>query len=86
MSLGMILLIVLILLLLGAIPTWGHSRNWGYGPERRPGVGVGDRPDPRASGAHLRGVGSGLAVSRIHIVLVARPGRDPARDEHQSFP
>jgi hypothetical protein len=32
MSLGMILLIVLILLLLGAFPRWGHSRNWGYGP------------------------------------------------------
>jgi len=32
MSLGTILLIVLILLLIGAIPTWPHSRNWGYGP------------------------------------------------------
>ncbi|HMB90740.1 MAG TPA: DUF3309 family protein [Rhodothermales bacterium] len=30
--LGTILIIVLILLLLGAIPTWGHSRNWGYFP------------------------------------------------------
>jgi hypothetical protein len=29
---GLILLIVLVLLLLGAVPTWGHSRNWGYGP------------------------------------------------------
>jgi hypothetical protein len=32
MSLGTILLIVLILMLLGAIPTWPHSQNWGYGP------------------------------------------------------
>lgn len=32
MGLGMILLIVLILMLLGAIPTWPHSRSWGYGP------------------------------------------------------
>jgi hypothetical protein len=32
MSLGAILLIVLILLLVGAIPTWPHSRGWGYGP------------------------------------------------------
>jgi len=32
MSLGTILLIVLILLLLGAIPTWPHSRGWGYAP------------------------------------------------------
>lgn len=32
MSLGAILLIVLILLLVGAIPAWPHSRGWGYGP------------------------------------------------------
>lgn len=32
MSLGTILLIVLILLLVGAVPSWPHSRNWGYGP------------------------------------------------------
>lgn len=32
MGLGMILLIILILMLLGAIPTWPHSRSWGYGP------------------------------------------------------
>ncbi len=32
MSLGTILLIVLILLLVGAIPAWPHSRSWGYGP------------------------------------------------------
>ncbi len=30
--LGTILLIVLILLLIGAIPTWSHIKNWGYGP------------------------------------------------------
>ncbi|MFA5939609.1 MAG: DUF3309 family protein [Sinimarinibacterium sp.] len=29
---GMILLIVLVLLLLGVIPTWPHSKSWGYGP------------------------------------------------------
>ncbi|HSG24304.1 MAG TPA: DUF3309 family protein [Azonexus sp.] len=32
MSLGTILLIILILLLIGAIPSWPHSRGWGYGP------------------------------------------------------
>ena len=32
MTLGTILLIVLILILIGAIPTWPHSRNWGYFP------------------------------------------------------
>ncbi len=30
--LGTILLVVLILLLIGAIPTWPHSKSWGYGP------------------------------------------------------
>jgi hypothetical protein len=35
---GAILLIVLILLLLGAFPTWPHSRGWGYYPSS--GVGV----------------------------------------------
>jgi hypothetical protein len=28
----MIGLIVLVLILLGVLPTWGHSRSWGYGP------------------------------------------------------
>jgi hypothetical protein len=32
MPLGTILIIVLILLLVGAFPTWPHSKNWGYGP------------------------------------------------------
>ncbi|MBU1331517.1 MAG: DUF3309 domain-containing protein [Gammaproteobacteria bacterium] len=32
MSVGTILLIVLILLLIGVIPAWPHSRSWGYGP------------------------------------------------------
>ena len=32
MSLGTILLIVLILILVGALPTWPHSRGWGYYP------------------------------------------------------
>ena len=30
--LGTILLVVLILVLIGALPRWGHSREWGYGP------------------------------------------------------
>lgn len=32
MGLGTILLIILILLLLGAVPAWPHSRGWGYYP------------------------------------------------------
>lgn len=30
--LGTILLVLLILMLLGTIPAWPHSRSWGYGP------------------------------------------------------
>jgi hypothetical protein len=38
--LGTVLLIVLILLLVGAIPSWPHSRGWGYGPSGLLGVVV----------------------------------------------
>lgn len=32
MSLGTVLLIVLVLMLLGVIPSWPHSKGWGYAP------------------------------------------------------
>jgi hypothetical protein len=32
MSLGTILIVILILLLIGAIPSWPYSSGWGYGP------------------------------------------------------
>ncbi len=32
MSIGTLLLIIIVLMLIGAIPTWPHSRSWGYGP------------------------------------------------------
>ena len=35
-----ILVILLILFLLGSLPTWGYSRNWGYGPSGLLGVVV----------------------------------------------
>lgn len=38
MSLGTIVLIILVLALLGVIPTWPHSRSWGYGPSG--GIGL----------------------------------------------
>ena len=40
MGLGTILLIVLILLLVGALPTWPHAAGWGYGPSGILGVVV----------------------------------------------
>ncbi|AUB81955.1 DUF3309 family protein [Candidatus Thiodictyon syntrophicum] len=38
MSLGTILVVVLILILLGVLPTWPHSQSWGYAPSG--GVGL----------------------------------------------
>jgi hypothetical protein len=38
MGIGMILLVILVLVMLGVIPTWPHSRQWGYGPSG--GVGL----------------------------------------------
>jgi hypothetical protein len=32
MTVGTLLLIVLVLLLIGALPSWSYSRNWGYYP------------------------------------------------------
>lgn len=40
MGLGTILLIVLILALVGVLPSWPHSRSWGYGPSGLLGVVV----------------------------------------------
>ena len=38
MSLGTILLILVILMLVGVVPSWPHSRSWGYGPSG--GIGL----------------------------------------------
>ena len=38
MTIGTILLIVLILVLVGVVPTWPHSRSWGYGPSGAVGL------------------------------------------------
>jgi low affinity Fe/Cu permease len=40
MSLGTLLLIVLILMLIGVIPTWPHSQAWGYMPSTALGIAV----------------------------------------------
>lgn len=41
MSLGTILIIILLLMLFGALPTWSHSRNWGYYPSGGLGLVLG---------------------------------------------
>ncbi len=38
--LGTILLVILVLMLLGSVPTWPHSRNWGYYPSSGLGLVV----------------------------------------------
>ncbi len=38
MSLGTILIIILLLVVIGALPTWPHSRSWGYRPSG--GLGI----------------------------------------------
>ena len=38
MTLGTILIVVLVLFLIGALPNWRHSSNWGYGPSGILGV------------------------------------------------
>jgi len=38
MTLGTVLLIILILILIGAVPSWPYSRGWGYGPSGIVGV------------------------------------------------
>jgi len=40
MSLGLILLVILILVLVGALPSWPHSRRWGYMPSGTLGIVV----------------------------------------------
>ena len=40
MPLGTLLLIVIVLLLLGALPTWPHSRSWGYYPSGGMGLAL----------------------------------------------
>ena len=38
MSIGLILLIIVVLMLVGVLPTWPHAKSWGYGPSG--GIGL----------------------------------------------
>lgn len=40
MTASTILLIIIVIALVGALPTWNHSRNWGYGPSGIIGIAV----------------------------------------------
>ena len=51
--LGTILIVILVLMLLGTLPTWSHSRSWGYGRERWAGIDRDHPASPTAHGTHL---------------------------------
>ena len=40
MSIGAIVLVIVILMLVGVLPTWPHAKSWGYGPSGAAGVVV----------------------------------------------
>ena len=70
--LSTILIVVLILLLVGALPTWPYSSGWGY----YPGGGLGLVPDHRA---HSGAIGQNLSDRLICSAVIARSGDGPAR-------
>jgi hypothetical protein len=58
MSIGTILLIILVLALVGVLPTWSHSRSWGYGPSSVD-AGRGAPPSARAARRRCQGTAFG---------------------------
>jgi len=72
MSLGTILLVVLVLLLLGVIPAWPHSRSWGYGPSGGLGIVLIDHHRRAVGhGTHIRESGGVAHDVRSHASIVA---------------
>jgi len=53
-NMGTILIVILILVLVGALPTWPHSKSWGYYPQRWNWIGSSDFNHPGADGADLK--------------------------------
>ena len=51
--LGTVLLVLLILMLVGALPTWPYSRSWGYGPTGELGAIFGHSAHPGSAGKDL---------------------------------
>ena len=76
--LGTILLVLLILMLVGALPAWGHSRNWGYAPSGSLGERVGGfqrcPPGSIAESEELqRGRGGSLVSRSVEMESVLGP-------------
>jgi len=72
--LGTILIVILVLALLGALPRWPHSRNWGYYPNG--GVGLAQRHPPTSPGAIAKGLRlrSVRAAAVLLVVLMCSRG------------
>ena len=81
--LGTILIIVLILLLIGALPRWGHSANCGYGPSGILGVILVvivillllGRPTPGSLSALLVGLVAGLIQAGFTVIVAVMQAR-----------
>ena len=63
-----ILVIILVLALFGALPTWPYSRGWGLLPERWPGAYCADTHHSVANGKSLAGRKSGLSRGPIRLI------------------
>ena len=94
----LLLFILLVILLIGSVPAWGYSREWGYYPSGTIGLiliiliillalGQFFGADPRGAGFVLDDFGKGLARhvdAAIDRIPGLLPGRDPA-GEHRSI-
>ena len=67
--LGTVLVVILILALLGALPRWSHSRQWGYVPSGTVGLVLGRRCRPAAHWAHLKMFTTGVARANHGVEL-----------------
>lgn len=55
MAISTLLIVILVVLLIGAVPSWPHARSWGYGPSGLLGVGASDRRGACTHGSLLIG-------------------------------
>src|ERR1035441_5640654 len=63
--LGTVLVVLLVLMLIGALPTWPHSRNWGAWSDRRAGLGSGNSGCPAFARHNLSGRGANSDAPRV---------------------
>ena len=76
---GLLLLIVLIVLLMGGLPTWGYSRNWGYGPSGGLGLVLAGRSWCSWSWGTFPVASDGVRLWKRSMRKTGRHGRLPRR-------